>query len=267
MKLTAIPGSPVYLELYLVSEKEAVPVNYNLQKEYCNFFDYGEIPYISNMSFAEGTGFIPREFFGLFMEIAHPDALKVMWNGCVLTKFTGKVSSAQMSEDMFFRLKDATPFQSELYSSVGAYNKAYDTLLVILLFGSILLTIYYYLRKWLGTKVSIIKLFVILVVFGVIGFNYSYAKVGEKTEVYSVKRYWVQNFQVSLADLFCDPTINPSNGPEFAEILQKNGIPNPITGEPIIIEQSPGNMIVEITEDNIVMKICLENGSLYTLFD
>jgi hypothetical protein len=266
MRLTAIPGSPVYLELIVVSEEEAVTVTYNLQKEYCNFFDYGKIPDIGYNS-SKDTGFIPRKFFGLFMEIAHPDASKVMWDGCVVTKFVGKVSSAQMTEDMFFRFKDATPFQTELYSSRGAYNKAYNTLLVILLIGSILFTIYYCLRKWLGTKVSIIKLFIILLVSGVIGFSLSYARVGEKTEVYSAERYWVENFRSTLGDLFSDPYIYFSNGPEFTEILQKNGITNPITGEPIIIEQSPGNMIVEITKDNIVMKICLENGSLYTLYD
>lgn len=43
MKLTAIPGSTLYLELYVVGENEAIPVNYNLQKEYCNFFDYGKM--------------------------------------------------------------------------------------------------------------------------------------------------------------------------------------------------------------------------------
>jgi hypothetical protein len=265
MRLTVIPDSPVYLELYVVSEEEAVPVNYNLQKEYCNFFDYLKIPKIGYRSPVD-EGFIPREFSSLFMEIAHPDASKVMWDGCVVTKFAGEVSSNQMTEDMFFRFKDATPFQTELYSSVGAYNKAYNTLWVIFLLGSIILTMYYCLRKSLGTKVSILKLFIILIVSGVIGFNYSYAKVGKIVNVYSTQRYWVENFQGSLVNLFCDPSINFSNGPELSEILQKNGITNPITGEPIIIEQSPGNIIVETTGDNIVMKICLENGSLYKLF-
>ena len=219
MRLTAIPDSPVYLELYVVGEEEAVPVNYNLEKEYCNFFDYGKIPDIGYNS-SKDTGFMPRKFFGPFMEIAHPDALKVMWDGCVVTKFAGEVSGDQMTEDMFFRFEDATPFQTELYSSVGAYNKAHDTLWIIFLFGSILLTIYYCLRKWLGTKVSILKLFIILLVSGAIGFNYSYAKVGKivNVNVYSTERYWVEKFQGSLADLFSDPDINPSNGPEFAEI-------------------------------------------------
>jgi len=50
------------------------------------------------------------------------------------------------------------------------------------------------------------------------------------------------------------------------DILKRNGIDNPITGEPIIIEHSPGNIVVEKAGDKIDYKICLQNGSLDTLF-
>ena len=148
MKLTAIPGSTVYLELYVVGEKEALPVNYSIKKEYCNFFDYGKIPEYSNISEPDApTGFIPREHFGPYMEIAHLDALKVMWDGCVVTKFAGKITSKKMKEDMLFQFKDAAPFRSELYSSIGAYNKAYYVVLVILILGSTLLLIYHCIKS------------------------------------------------------------------------------------------------------------------------
>ena len=162
--------------------------------------------------------------------------------------------------------KGANPFRSELYSSTGAYNKAYNDVLPILIFGSILLTINFYLRKSMGTKVSIIKLFIILLISGAIGFGISYENVGEKTDVYSVQGYWYNNFQANPADMFSIPSNNFSNGSELIELLQREGIDNPITNEPIIIEHSPGNMIVEKAGNKIVMKICLENGSLYTLF-
>ena len=57
-----------------------------------------------------------------------------------------------------------------------------------------------------------------------------------------------------------------SNASELIDLLQKKGIDNPITGEPIIIEQYPGNMVVERAGNYIEMKICLENGSPYALF-
>ena len=98
------------------------------------------------------------------------------------------------------------------------------------------------------------------------GFGVSYAMVGEKTDVFSVEGNWHQNFYANLADLFSEPSNDFSNGSELIDLLQRNGIDNPITGEPIIIEHSPGNMIVEKSGDKIEMKICLENGSLYTLY-
>ena len=75
--------------------------------------------------------------------------------------------------------------------------------------------------------------------------------------------WWYQYFQANLADFFSNPSQSFSNGSEFIDLLQRNGIDNPITGEPIIIEHSPGNMIVEKDGDKIILKICLENGLLY----
>ena len=94
----------------------------------------------------------------------------------------------------------------------------------------------------------------------------AFDSVGKTTDVYTIEGYWHQNFHASLADLFSEPDNTFSTGAELIELLKKNGIDNPITGEPIIIEDSPGNMIVEKAEGEILLKICLENGSLYTLF-
>lgn len=121
MKLTAIPGSSVYLELFVVGEDEAILKNYSIKKEYCNFFDFGKIPKYRFSPSDDQIGFIPREFFGPYMEIAHSDALKVMWDGCVVTKFAGKVASYEMMEDMFFQFKKANPSRSDLYSSVEVF--------------------------------------------------------------------------------------------------------------------------------------------------
>jgi hypothetical protein len=211
--------------------------------------------------------------FEFFKEIAHSDATTVMWDGCVVTKFTDNVSSSDMMKDMFFEFKEASPFQAQLYSSRGKFNKAYHSALNVLMIGSILLTLYFYIRKAYFyirkdhvNKVSIVKLFIILLISGAIGFGVAYESVGKTTDVYTIEGYWHRNFQYRLSDLFSDPSNDFSNGSELIDLLQRNGIDNPITGEPIIIEHSPGNIVVEKVGDKIVMKICLENGSLYTLF-
>ena len=97
------------------------------------------------------------------------------------------------------------------------------------------------------------------------GFGLSYAMVGEKTDVYTVDRSWYSNFRANLGDFFSNPNNTFSNEPELIDLLQRNGFDNPVTGEPIIIEDSPGNIIIEKAGDKSVWKICLENGLLYTL--
>ena len=266
MKLTAIPGTSVYLELFIVGKGEAVLTNYSMEKEYCNFFDYKEIRDHRFSPSDDQMGFVHREFFEPNTDIAHPDALKVMWDGCVVTKFAGKIASNEMMEDMHFGFKEANPSRAELYSSVGKLNKAYNNLILVVIIGSIVLTAFYRIGIIFKIKVPVIKLLALLLVMSAIGFGISYETVGEKTDVYTVHRYWYQNFAANLADLFSYPDNDPSNGSELIDLLQKNGIDNPITGEPISLEHSPGNMIVEKAGDSMVLKICLENGSLHTLF-
>jgi hypothetical protein len=266
MKLTAIPDATVYLELFVVSENEATPVNYSIKKEYCNFFNYGKIgKYRSSFASDAPTGFKPRIFLGRHMEIAHTDAFKVMWDGCVVTKFTGKIGSREMTEDMFFQFREAKPFRSELYSWIGKLNLAHRVGLVVLIIGSILLTIYYRVRKSWMDKISIRNLFIILVISCATAFVLTYAVVGQKTDVYSVERHWRKNFQYRISGLFSEPQNTFSTKAELIELLQRNGIDNPITKEPIIIEDSPGNIVVEnpwIIDQTRQIKICLENGSL-----
>ena len=114
-------------------------------------------------------------------------------------------------------------------------------------------------------KISIRKLFKILLISCATAFVLTYALVGEKTDVYSVERYWRQNFQNRISSLFSEPENTFSTEAELIELLQSKGIDNPITNEPIIIEDSPGNIVVEKTGviDQISqIKVCLENGSL-----
>ena len=59
-----------------------------------------------------------------------------------------------------------------------------------------------------------------------------------------MERDWRQKFESNLADLFSIPTNTFSTGEEFIVLSQREGIDNPITREPIIIEDSPENIII-----------------------
>ena len=75
-----------------------------------------------------------------------------------------------------------------------------------------------------------------------------------------------QSFMANLDDLFCIPENDFETGEELVEILGKEGIKNPLTNKPIILEDSPVNIILETDGDGFRIKLCLENGSFLNLF-
>ena len=113
---------------------------------------------------------------------------------------------------------------------------------------------------------SILNLFIILIIASAWGFGLSYRMVGEKTEVYTVEGFWYRRFQAHLANVFSIPSNDFANESELIEILKREGTDNPITHEPLMMEHSPGNIVMEETGGIRKVSVCLENGSLYTLF-
>jgi hypothetical protein len=264
MQLTALPDSPVYLELFVVAEYEAIPVNYNLQKEYCGHFTYKTI--WADFTPSGTKGFVSADVYRLDKGIAHSDALKVMWDGCVVTKFADKISSSEMDDDMFFEFKDPRPYQLQLYSTKGRLDKSIFSATLAIIFGMPILTIFYRITKKRKNKLSLRKLLLILSILWVSGFVLTYAWIGKATEVSTLHRYWHQSFMANLSDLFCIPENDFATGEELVEILRKEGIKNPLTNKPITLEDSPGNIILEKDGDGFQIKLCLENGSFHDLF-
>ena len=68
-----------------------------------------------------------------------------------------------------------------------------------------------------------------------------------------------------LSVLLYFPEYKASSAEELIEKLNENGIDNPITNEPIIFEDSPGNIVWETSGDGIKIKYCDRNGSLINL--
>lgn len=270
MRLTALPGSNLYLELFVVADKEAVPINYDLRKEYCNSFDYKDnasvIPadtletrqkFVGRRSLGSERFRIRRRAFGKHDEIGHPEATKVMWDGCVVTKLSGELSSREMKEDMFFKLKNVTPFRVRKYSFQGAIVFGLRNAILALVIGMPILTYYYRRRLSTGSiaerskrlaKVFSGQLFACLIVFSV-----SYFAVGEKTEVQisgrpeSAWRNFITTGHALIVDLGAKPGITDAELKDFIkniDWLQDYGSLNPFTNGPILNEASPGNFTI-----------------------
>ena len=259
MQLTALPDNSVHLELFVIAEEEAIAVNYDLKKEYCDSFEYKE--FFSRNSSAADKAFVPAEFYRIGDGVAHSDALKVMWSGCVLTKFSGKISSTQMRDDMFFEFKNPSPYQMQLYTAKGRMNRSIDNTALIIIFGLPLLTLIYRIAKKRQYRFTLTKLLLIVAASCAAGFFLTYAFIGKTIEVNTLHWYWPDGFRADLADVLSIPENSFETGEELVKILEKEGIKNQITNEPIILEDSPGNITVEKDAGGIQIKLYLENGS------
>jgi formylglycine-generating enzyme len=184
LRLTSLVDSKVYLELYVLAEKESVPINYDLKKKYCDFFDYKEYTTEPPKGGAKKDNkFIARGWY------QHSSAKNVLWDGCVLTKLVGKMPSKDLKEDLFFKLQDAKPYRANVYSYKYAQKYALEYAIFYLIVGLPLLTAGcgVVLREELKSpKVKeyvTIGLLSAALVVAVIAFIYSYSSLGEKTEV------------------------------------------------------------------------------------
>lgn len=263
MKLTALSESVLYIELFVVSESGVTSINYKLNKEYSDIFDYKMITSASkysNLGFEKA--FFPRKYFGWTKEVAHADALNVLWDGCIITKFSGQVSSKHMLDDMFFIPGTAEPFQSQMYSHAFKMDLAVLSAKLAFIIGLPLMSFCYYLKPSQNKLLKLKKVLVATFCFCLVVFIGVNNYIGETIDIDSLERNWYQDIQSDFSDVFMDPTFIYSTDTKLIQKLHEAGIKNPITKQPIIIEDSPGNISIK-NDGNFQIGICLENGFIH----
>jgi len=107
MKLTALAGTSVYLELFVLADRRATCDDLTL--EYSDTYRRRETDTWTGMN---GVTFD--------VNIAHPVALKEMWDGCVVTKLTGEPAPTDMTDDLMIGFRSPAPYRQHLYSERAA---------------------------------------------------------------------------------------------------------------------------------------------------
>ena len=122
MRLSSLPGRKIMLEIILIADQMGVPENYDLKKIFCDSFTTQSHHEFDTPMFVRNSGELVNTRFGVLWPhgIGHPDNQRFMWDGCVVTKYTGEVSDTQMQQDMFFSLENPEPFIAVVYSHGGA---------------------------------------------------------------------------------------------------------------------------------------------------
>ncbi|MDB4285473.1 DUF2330 domain-containing protein [bacterium] len=324
MKLTAVSGSPVYLEIFVVTDKTALPVEYDIAMEFSDVFRWeDQVPKFSTRrSYGIAVNDTERTIEGFqnvslgpYKAIAHADAPKVMWDGCTVTKLAGMIDPSQMMKDLTFRLEGPLRHRGEVYSAEGRDDRAMEAAFAWLILGLPLVTVagrFVAGRKNLRTNILLLLGFTVVAVFiyyqtggviivalstllfamlclqprpekgvgrwqalaiaglltilsGVTAAVYSreYRAAGEVVEVHLSRRGAFREFMGCLNAHYAEWYGDEKN---FIERLGESGCLNPFTDDPLLLEDSPGNITVSGKGGLYEVFAILENGAKQKIF-
>ncbi|MHC4740765.1 MAG: DUF2330 domain-containing protein, partial [Planctomycetota bacterium] len=126
MRLTGTVGSDVYLELYVIAEKQVHGANMSVEVSDTFDFDLDAKGAIGDKE--PLSGFVGSTYR---QHIGHPDAAAHLWDGCMITRLEGMLGPEQMKEDFAIQLKPGEPQRKYYYSYAGARQQASIVFLLI----------------------------------------------------------------------------------------------------------------------------------------
>ena len=268
MRLTSTVGNDIYLEIFVISDKQAFTGQ--LKLEFSDKFKFNEKAY---EIFTDKSYYFPGYTSDKFeQEIGHPDSLNLLWDGCVLTKLYGTLKPAQMKSDVILNFRQAKPFQKHYWSIQGAYQ--YSIILILLAFTSLFIVLHNGYRKNRKLKVeqpflraAVISLIASLALGGVlylvlpkiynIRTGSFFSKRIYNHEITIFKEFFLEDISIKNID-YRNIKIEDYKKliEEYISALPKlpMGQMNPFTGQMIKDEDSPGNYVLIKDERGIVWR-------------
>ena len=261
MRLTALPASDLYLQLFILAEEEAVPLDVPLRKIAAfRFYSKSKITDDSRTVQAhegyQGEG-------NRAPQIAHPDAFRLMWNNCVLARFDGRISPSQMKADLYFDFQNFSPYRTTIYSYRGALVYAGLLALKVLLVAMPVLALLY--RRFVvqeeksGTRRFLFCCLCAIVLCSTI-FGAAYVWVGPKTKANELPHLSALKNMYNILHAFAADydNIKPPAGRDLETYIEQKVREslslkvNPFTGEPLKIGHGPGDFWIMIEDGEFV---------------
>jgi hypothetical protein len=265
MKMTSLAGSETRVELFVVAGKTAAADDFECvasdkYQQIDGMANYDMPPYYKG----ESTGLV----------IGSPDAGEFLWPGCVVTKLTADLSPEQMDHDIAINLQDFASYRQHLYSprargEIVLFKRLWGGLFVMLSLAAV----FNKMRKpkrW--------ELITIVVLIGVIlaGSLIVHASL-PVTEVHTGRRLAPVFMRMHVNSLYKSAVLlahdgllhrgmSPAELARFPEIAEENkylyvrSLENPLTGEKIRYERSPGNFASRKISDMTFFCIYDEHG-------
>ncbi|MHC4368489.1 MAG: DUF2330 domain-containing protein [Planctomycetota bacterium] len=268
MRLTATTGSDVYLELYVLADRQATCDVLALEvSDAYRFLEERKSRYSDLISPSEFAG----ETYG--QNVGHPDAAKFMWNGCFLSKLCGTLKPEQMGEDIILLLKRRPPCQGRYYSYRGARETALIWFLNMWCFLPVaLLALRFAKKKELSTRRLFVKkavapmllfsLLVCVVVHAVLPkIDVRTAQAGSsmalkiKQRIIALELTMFADEHDNLADVGTEDIVAA-----LSDYFKSKDVTNVYTGEPIKHEDSPGDYTIIEDERGVVWRTYSAGG-------
>ena len=115
MKLTALSGASPQFDLFVIGDKRARLAN--LPVSFCDRFHRQDRKlYLAGHD--ETVAYFAAEASDL--KIGHPDVCSLLWDGCILTRLSGKLTPHQMRDDLRFEWEAFRPSRLHFFSPTGA---------------------------------------------------------------------------------------------------------------------------------------------------
>jgi hypothetical protein len=271
MRLTATAGSDVYLELYVIADRQAT----------CDILtaEVSDVFGSRRVAKSDFTGKTVHPSFSgeTFNEdIGHPDASKVMWDGCFLSKLCGSLKPKDMSEDIVLQLTADGPHRQRYYSHHGAGETALALFLGMWCVLPVLLTLVRYLKKKeLSSRAIFVKRALApMVLFSLVAGAVTYT-VLPKVDVRTSKAGSHVGMMVSQRTMAVELSILARDHSDFAgmsaekiaalvhEYFTSKEKANVYTGEPIKKDDSPGDYTIIEDDRGVVWRTYSSKGYPY----
>lgn len=263
MRLTALTGQPVHVELFLIGDRQWQ--SRDLTMQYSDQFDLDVVP--PDLNEEPGSFAVPFRGATYRATLMHEQAKQLLWPGCIITKLVGDVSPKEMTQDYrFISVAQNAPYRAVVYSKAAAIRNSICIGLVYWCLGLVALILYH--RKLINADMHrpLVPRQVALL-FGFCAFfalaNYlatTQAEVRNGGPQYSIKRSDLRIKSVVTAFLAKHPN---SNGAELISLFEQTlgSSENRILGGKIVQEDSPGNFEVIERNGTTIIRLYREDGS------
>lgn len=265
MKLTALADSTTRVELYVIADKRAAAEQFRVADchkysrktggRHFSYASYAPIPYYTTA--------------GKELTIGNPDVCEMMWNGCVVTRLETDLEPQQMKDDISIGFEDYSVHRDHFFTA-GFRNGVVSNITLAGL--SILLlccAVVFHKRRKPPRWEVIVLIVLMLATLTAAGITYfalptipayiTGGKGGGRSFMY-IQRVQA-SIDIAVADGLLHDGMSNAGLAKFPDILEKaeliseRYLRNPVTGERMKCERSPGNFSIRTIDSK--RYICL----------